>query len=78
MEFKRISMDTSKHVFTLHGIDEGDKPVLNRELRRSQVEKFFAKLPATEVALEACAGPHHWGRLLTGMGHRVKLMRLNT
>jgi len=67
-------MDTSKHVFTLHGIDEGEQPVLQREFRRSQVERFFEKLPATEIALEACAGSHHWGRLLTGMGHWVKLI----
>jgi transposase len=74
MEIKRISIDTSKHVFTLHGVDEGDRPALRRELRRSQVEGFFGKLPATEVALEACAGSHHWGRMLTSMGHRVKLI----
>ena len=46
---------------------------MRRELRRSQVEGFFRKLPATEIALEACAGSHHWGRMLTGMGHRVQL-----
>jgi transposase len=27
-----------------------------------------------EVALEACAGAHHWGRVLCAMGHRVKLI----
>ncbi|MBB4286763.1 hypothetical protein [Roseospira goensis] len=48
MAFQRISMDTSKHLFTLHGIDDGEKPGLNRELRRSQVESFLAKLPTTE------------------------------
>jgi transposase len=47
---------------------------LRRDLRRSQVEPFFAKLASTEVVLEACAGSHHWGRLLRGMGHRVRLI----
>ena len=74
MEFKRISMDTSKHVFSIHGIDEKDRPVLRRDLRRAQVVPFFAKLPPTEVALEACAGSHHWGRVLGSMGHRVRLI----
>lgn len=74
MEIKRISIDTSKHVFTLHGVDAQDRPVVRRELRRSQVAGFFQKLPATEVVLEACAGSHHWGRLLAGMGHQVKLI----
>ena len=74
MEFKRISMDTSKHVFSIHGVDEQERPVLRREIRRAQVEQFFAKLAPTEVVLEACAGSHHWGRVLGNMGHRVRLI----
>ena len=42
--------------------------MLRRELRRAQVEPFFAKLAPTELALEACAGSHNWGRLLGVMG----------
>lgn len=74
MEFKRVSIDTSKHVFTIHGVDDAERPVLRREIRRAQVELFFAKLAPTELALEACAGSHHWGRVLGGMGHRVRLI----
>lgn len=74
MEFNRISIDTSKHIFTLHGVDEHDCVILRREIRRAQVEAFFTKVPPTEVALEACAGAHHWGRVLGAMGHRVKLI----
>ena len=74
MKFKRIAIDTSKHVFTLHGVDEQDRPVLRRELKRGQVEAFFAKQEATEVVLEACGGSHHWGRLLNKLGHRVRLI----
>jgi transposase len=74
MKLKRIAIDTSKHVFTLHGVDEQERPVLRRELKRPQVEPFFAKLPATEVALEACGGSHHWGRMLLRLGHQVRLI----
>lgn len=74
MEFKRIAIDTSKHVFTIHGVDGQERPALRREVRRSQVEAFFAKLAPTEVVLEACAGSHHWGRRLSSMGHRVRLI----
>jgi transposase len=74
MKFKRIAIDTSKHVFTLHGVDEQERPVLRRELKRGQVEAFFSKQEATEVALEACGGSHHWGRLLSKLGHRVRLI----
>lgn len=74
MKFKRIAIDTSKHVFTLHGVDEQERPVLRRELKRGQVEAFFAKQDATEVVLEACGGSHPWGRLLHRLGHRVRLI----
>ena len=74
MKLKRISIDTSKAVFTLHGIDDQDRPVLRRNLSRPAFEAFFAKLPPTEVALEACGGSHHWGRRLTELGHHVHLI----
>jgi transposase len=74
MEFKRVAIDTSKHVFTLHGVDEKEQPILRRELKRSQVIPFFSKLAATEVVLEACGGSHYWGRELRTLGHRVRLI----
>ena len=74
MEFKRISIDTSKHIFTMHGVDGQDRVILRRELRRGQIEAFFAKVPATEIALEACAGSHHWARKFGAMGHQIKLI----
>lgn len=74
MNFKRIGLDTSKAVFTLHGVDQGEKVVLRRNLRRAEMEAFFAKLPPTHVALEACGGSHHWGRRLASFGHTVQLI----
>jgi transposase len=71
MEIKRIGVDTSKHVFTVHGIDASGAAVLRRDLRRSAFEAYMAKLAPTEVALEACGGAHHWARRLTTMGHRA-------
>ena len=38
------------------------------------MEAFFAKLPPTHVALEACGGSHHWGRRLASFGHTVQLI----
>ena len=37
-------------------------------------KSFFGKQDATEVVLEACGGSHHWGRLLSQLGHRVRLI----
>ncbi len=74
MTIIRIGLDTSKHVFQIHGVDENEKPVLRRQLRRSEVEKFFAKLAPTRIGIEACGASHHWARLLRGLGHEVLLM----
>src|SRR5215467_11488106 len=74
MTIIRIGLDTSKHVFQTHGVDESEKPVLRRQLRRSEMAKFFTKLPPTRIGLEACGAAHHWARLLRGVGHEVLLM----
>jgi len=73
-EIKRIAMDTSKAVFTLHGIDQHDQPRIRRDIRRAGLVDFFAKQPPTEVVMEACGGSHHWARVLSAQGHTVKLI----
>jgi transposase len=73
-QYKRIGIDTSKAVFTLHGIDHAERPTLRLNLRRAQMISFFTKLPPTEIAMEACGGAHHWARELTALGHEVHLI----
>ena len=74
MTIIRIGVDTSKHVFQLHGVDEKETPALRRQLRRGEVEKFFAKLPPARIGIEACGASHHWGRALRALGHEVVLI----
>jgi len=73
-QYKRIGIDTSKAVFTLHGIDEQDRPVLRINLRRAQMISFFRQLPPTVIALEACGSSHYWAHELTALGHTVRLI----
>src|SRR5437868_7498187 len=73
-EIKRIAIDTSKSVFTLHGVDDAGRAVLRRNLRGGELLRFFEGLPPVEVALEACGGSHHWGRALSAFGHQVRLI----
>jgi transposase len=74
MTIIRIGLDTSKHVFQIHGVDENEQPVLRRQLRRQEVAKFFAKLPPTRIGMEACGASHHWARVLRKLGHEVVLI----
>jgi len=73
-DITRIGVDTSKAVFTLHGVDATNRPVLRMNLRRGQVIPFFRKLPPTIVALEACGSSHYWAREIAALGHTVRLV----
>src|ERR1700730_3264586 len=70
----RIGMDTSKHIFQLHGVNAAETPVLRKKLRRKEMVAFFASLPPTVIAVEACGASHHWARLLQSFGHTVRLI----
>ena len=73
-EISMIGLDIAKNVFQVHGVDAAGNVVLRRQLRRGQVEAFFARLPACTVGIEACGGAHHWARAIVRSGHEVKLM----
>jgi transposase len=70
----RIGIDTSKSVFQLHGVNAKEEPVLRKQLRRSQLVAWFARLEPTKIGLEACGGSHHLARLLKGLGHEAVLI----
>ncbi len=70
----RIGMDTSKHVFQLHGVNAAEEPVLKKKLQRKEMIAFFRKLPPTRIGIEACGAAHHWARLLSSFGHAVMLL----
>jgi error-prone DNA polymerase len=69
-----IGLDTAKSAFQVHAVDAGGKPVIRRKLSRSELIPFFTKQAACTVVMEACGAAHHWSRLLTGLGHTVKLI----
>jgi len=70
----RVGMDTSKHVFQLHGVNAAEEVVLRKKLRRNEMIAFFEKLPPALIAIEACGASHHWARVLSAFGHEVKLI----
>jgi transposase len=73
-QISRIGMDTSKHVFQLHGVNAAEAPVLRRKLRRKEMVAFFEKLAPTVIAIEACGASHQLARLLQSFGHTMKLI----
>lgn len=73
-EITRVFIDTSKSVFQLHGVNAAEQVVLRRKLGRGEMVRFFTKLPPTVVGLEACGSSHYWARVLSALGHEVKLV----
>jgi transposase len=74
MQISTIGINLAKNVFQVHGVDAAEELVLKKQLRRSQVLEFFAKLPPCLVGMEACATSHQWARELKKLGHDVRLL----
>ena len=73
-EVSTIGLDLAKLVFQAHGADAAGGVVFRKKLRREQVLPFFAAQPRCVVAMEACAGAHHWARELATLGHEPRLI----
>jgi transposase len=74
MQITTIGLDIAKNVFQVHEIDAGEKVIVRKQLRRSQMLAFFEALPPCLVGMEAFASSHCWARELTKRGHQVRLM----
>ena len=74
MQVVRIGLDLAKYVFEVHGVDNHGKVIVRKRLRRDAVARFFANLPACLVGMEASNGAHYWARVLTELGHQVRLI----
>ena len=74
MQVTTIGLDLGKRLFQVHGVDAAGTVMLRRQLKRRQVEPFFAKLPRCLIGMEACGTAHHWARQLGELGHEVRLI----
>src|ERR687883_1226540 len=74
MSISMIGMDTAKSAFHLHGVDAQGKVLLKRKVKRDELIGFFEQQPRCTVVMEACGAAHHWARVLSGLGHEVKLI----
>jgi transposase len=74
MQITTVGIDLAKAVFQVHGVDAHGKTLMKKQLKRSQVAKFFANLSPCVIGMEACGSGHYWARKLQGFGHTVRLM----
>jgi transposase len=76
-EIVRIGLDIAKRWFQVHAVDGEGREVFNRKLPRDKVLGFLAAIPPCDVVLEACSSSHHWGREISRLGHRARLISPN-
>ena len=74
MDIHVLGIDLGKNSCSVVGLDPTGRVVLRRRMRRESIVGLAAKLPGCIVAMEACCGAHHLGRLLAAQGHEVRLM----
>jgi transposase len=69
-----LGIDLGKNSCSVVGLDASGRVVLRRRVRRDGLAGLIERLPACVVAMEACCGAHHVGRLAAAGGHQVRLM----
>jgi len=69
-----LGIDLGKNSCSLVGLDEAGAVVKRWRMRPQNIAAFTSTLPAYVIAMEACCGAHHLGRLLASQGHTVRLM----
>lgn len=69
-----IGIDLAKNVFQLRAEDAAGQVLWTQRLQREALEPFLRKQPPALIGMEACGSAHHWGRVISGLGHEVRLM----
>lgn len=74
MDIKVLGIDLGKTVCSLAGLDNAGAVVFRKRIQRHRLMDFLVELPPRVVAMEACGGAHHIGRLCLQNGHEPRLM----
>jgi transposase len=74
MSIAIVGIDLGKNSCSVVGVDATGAVVVRRTMRRQTLIDYVTKLPACVVAMEACCGAHHLGRLFVAQGHEIRLM----
>lgn len=69
-----LGVDLGKNSCSVVGVNAAGAVVVRRTMRRQTLIDYVTKLPACVVAMEACCGAHHLGRLFAVQGHEIRLM----
>jgi len=71
MDIVIVGIDLGKNFCSMACLDASGRVVLRRRMRRSSLESFVTSLRRCVVAMEACCGARHLGRVFAAQGHEV-------
>jgi transposase len=74
MKIETVGLDLAKNVLQVHAVDLQGHIVVRKQLRRTDVLRYFAALEPCVIGMEACGSSHYWGRELAKLGHTVRLI----
>lgn len=74
MKMATVGLDIAKQIFQAHGVDCKGKVVLRKRLKRIEVASFFSAIEPCVIGLEASGVAHYWFRVLSRLGHTVRLI----
>lgn len=74
MDVAVLGIDLGKNSCSVAGMDASGQVLLRKRVARPSIAALVRKFPGCVVAMEACCGAHHLGRVLAAAGHEVRLM----
>ncbi|MGF6641632.1 IS110 family transposase [Paraburkholderia sp. MM6662-R1] len=74
MSYTAVGVDIAKNVFQVHYVNTETGEIVNKPIKRAAFLEYFANREPCLIGMEACGGAQHWARMLTTMGHQVKLI----
>lgn len=71
---KLMAIDLAKNVFQVCALDNHNKVLFNKKLRRNKLVEFMSKQKPSPVYMEACYSSNYWARRFNQMDHQSLLI----
>jgi len=73
-QLNTIGVDLAKNVIQVSVVTPRGKELSNKALTRKKFAEFLVTQQESLVAFESCATAHHWARVASRAGHRVRIL----
>ena len=74
MNITTYGLVLAKQVFQVHWVELETGELKRKTLARPEVAPLFSRRTPGMVPMESCGSAHCWGRVLSGVGHEVRLI----